>query len=1317
MGSRKKLKIIVSAVLLSLLLFISAAVLLVRTRSFNRFVLAQLISRIERSTGTRIEVQSLKLTWSPFTAELFGIIAHGKERANEPPLFEANRLVVSLGLRPLLSREVNLYWIRLDRPIVNAHIDTAGNSNLPVVKPSPSSNFSVIIRHASLRDGIVRFNDEEIPLTAEIDDLNARVTYEATSGMYRGDASYRSGQLTAPGWRDTPHSASVQFAVNREFLEVQRLEVKSLRSEFELAARISNPSEPQLEGEYRGYIQTDDLASVLRSASLPRGAVTFSGTVHYKWMQGLSAVRGLQIDGRLHAPQLAVRAQPALVFVRDVRAVYQLKDGNLAVTKLDANVFDGRLSGKATLSGLDAMPSGRITGDLKNVSLQAVSDALMVNDRRNARLLGQLNLNAEAQWRKDISALKGQLHASISGPSSVPPEQTGALPVNGVVNANYDAAARRASFDNSRLRVAQTTLTLNGEISRTSQLNVDLAAPDLRELNALLYGFAESQRRLKEPGPQAAGLPYELGGTAHFSGQVTGNVQDPRLKGRLSATNLQVQGSSWRTLEVTMSADPSSIQLQQGNLEGTRQGQITFDTRVGLNHWSYVPGNPIAVNAKLTKISVADLQRLAKGQYPITGDLSGNVAISGSQTEPQGQGSLQLTKASAWNEPIRQLKLDFQGRSDSVRLTGELQLDAGVTKASLGYDPKMQHYELKLNTPGLRLDQLQTAQRSGGSVAGLLTASVTGDGTVKDPRLSATLEIPDLKIAGQSFTASKAQIEVAQQRADIKLDSVLQQGFVHANGTVEMKNQYQTNTTIDLRALPIGALLASHSLRTGIAQDLEGYTEIHATVTGPLKEPARLEGRMEIPRLNFAYKGIEIANDAPLRARYQNGIATIEQARMRGTGTDLRVQGVVPIQASVPLNASAEGEIDAKLLQLITPDIRSHGKVEFDLRASGGLRGPETQGTIRIVDTGLAIEGAPLTISNLNGQLSIAGNRLQIDKLEAASGGGSLSANGSASYGKEANFAVDLHAKGVRAAANGIRSTLNANLQLNGTPQKSDLKGQVVVERLSFQDGFDLSRFVSQLSEDSTVSSPSPFASNMRLGVAVQSAESLSLASSQVSIAGAANLTVVGTAAKPVILGRINLTNGELFFQSKRFEVQNGSIVFSNPAITEPLINLYVKTVVEQYNITINFAGPLDRLKTNYTSDPSLPPLDIINLLAFGQTTAERSSNASTPASLGAESVIAQGVAGQVAKGVQNLTGLSQLTIDPTMGASRDPGAQVAIQQRVTGTILMTFSTDVTSTQRQTVQLQYQPKPQWKISVLRDQYGGYGIDVRLHKVF
>jgi translocation and assembly module TamB len=206
--------------------------------------------------------------------------------------------------------------------------------------------------------------------------------------------------------------------------------------------------------------------------------------------------------------------------------------------------------------------------------------------------------------------------------------------------------------------------------------------------------------------------------------------------------------------------------------------------------------------------------------------------------------------------------------------------------------------------------------------------------------------------------------------------------------------------------------------------------------------------------------------------------------------------------------------------------------------------------------------------------------------------------------------------------------------------------------------------------------------------------------------------------ADPVVLGRTNLTSGEVFFLGKRYEIQNGTIEFVNPLRTTPVVNLFVKTTVQQYNITLNFVGSVDHLQTNYTSDPPLPSSDIINLVAFGKTTEQTATSPSTPATVGAESVLAQGAAGQVSGQVEKLTGISQLTIDPLASNSQaNPGGQVAIQQRVTGNILLTFSTDVTSTQNQAVQVQYQAKKNLSVSALRDEYGGYAIDVRIHKSF
>jgi len=49
--------------------------------------------------------------------------------------------------------------------------------------------------------------------------------------------------------------------------------------------------------------------------------------------------------------------------------------------------------------------------------------------------------------------------------------------------------------------------------------------------------------------------------------------------------------------------------------------------------------------------------------------------------------------------------------------------------------------------------------------------------------------------------------------------------------------------------------------------------------------------------------------------------------------------------------------------------------------------------------------------------------------------------------------------------------------------------------------------------------------------------------------------------------------------------------------------------------------------------------------------------------------------------------------------------------------LFVTFATDVTSTQRQTVQVEYRVSPRTHFNVVRDQNGGFGFEVRKHKTF
>jgi translocation and assembly module TamB len=565
----------------------------------------------------------------------------------------------------------------------------------------------------------------------------------------------------------------------------------------------------------------------------------------------------------------------------------------------------------------------------------------------------------------------------------------------------------------------------------------------------------------------------------------------------------------------------------------------------------------------------------------------------------------------------------------------------------------------------------------------------------------------------------RAELNVAKQQAQFTLHSEYAKGAIEGKGTVALTGEHQATASLDVTSMPIDALLAAAGDAANPAAGVTGETEIHATMQGPLKDLARVEGHVEIPKLELAYQDQKIAAVDPIRFDYRNGIVTVSHAELKGTGSDLNFEGTVPLKSETAMNVSAKGAVDLALLKAFGAEVDSSGRVEMNVSARGSLKAPDVNGEFDVKNAVFSSPSAPIAFEGVNAKLALAGNRLEITQFSGNAGGGTITARGSMTYGKDANFDVGMHVQSVRLRyPEGVRAVLEGDLQLSGSPDSSDLTGRILINRLSFTRGFDLATFMSQFSDEPAAGTPADFEQNMKLNIALQSTSAQNLASSTVSIEGSANLNVRGTAATPVLLGRATLTGGEIFFMGNRYEVQNGTIDFSNPARTEPNLNIYVTTTVQQYNVTLNFVGTPEKLRTNYSSTPPLAPADIINLVAFGETSEESASAGSTPTTLGAESVLAEGVSSQVGNRLGKLAGISQLSIDPSLGGNQqDPGARVAIQQRVSGSLLVTFSTDVTTTQSEAIEVEYRPKKQVSFSVLRDQNGGYGIGVRIHKTF
>jgi translocation and assembly module TamB len=220
-----------------------------------------------------------------------------------------------------------------------------------------------------------------------------------------------------------------------------------------------------------------------------------------------------------------------------------------------------------------------------------------------------------------------------------------------------------------------------------------------------------------------------------------------------------------------------------------------------------------------------------------------------------------------------------------------------------------------------------------------------------------------------------------------------------------------------------------------------------------------------------------------------------------------------------------------------------------------------------------------------------------------------------------------------------------------------------------------------------------------------------------------ADLRARGTWEHPSILGHIHLLSGDITFRGNRYRLTRGDINFSKPFRLDPEVNLEALTTIRQYEVTLTFTGSASHLTLAYRSDPPLPTNDIITLLALGRTGEEselRTSTASAGQSAGASALLSEAISSQLGGRLERLFGITRLRVDPFLAgttAEQNSPARVTVEQQVTRDLTITYITNVTSTQQQVIQVEYNVDRNVSVIALRDENGTFGLDIKIKKRF
>ncbi|HET9838704.1 MAG TPA: AsmA family protein, partial [Candidatus Angelobacter sp.] len=687
-------------VALLLVAAVTLMLLLEHSEGFRRDILGKVESSIEESTGARLEVGDFKFRLSNLTLDIYNIVLHGREADPSKPLLTADHLQVGLTIDSLLRRTWHVRDIVLDHPVVRMQVNKAGENNLPQPqKKSTSSDntniFDLAIRELKLDRGEIYYNDQKTPLDAELRNFALNANYDPAQNKYAGQLGYNNGRIVYGKYAPMEHNFQAHFGITPQTFTLDKLELAAGKSHVVLSATVNDYSSPnrKADARYEAELVTGEFQRILRDPSIPAGTVKLEGQVKYQGDPNRAMLETVAVNGNVSSGGLAVKTPGLQTQVRDVYARYTLAHGNAEVSDIRARILGGVLNAKLTIRDVSGAGVARLQATLNDLSLDQAQAAMHRNPAQQAHLTGKLNAEADARWARTLDNLNA--HSDLTMQGSVGQGQ--AMPLDGVVHADYAAARKQVALTNSYIRTPKTTLTMNGEVSNHCQLQVALRSNDLHEVEQLMAALSpqDAQNRRASGAPAQGQQAQQLGlyGTAVASASVSGPLSAPQVNGQLEARNLRVKGSSWKLLRTGFSANPSLASVTNGDLEalpapqnaqprrasGTpgSRGQIKFSAQARLKNWAYMPSNPITANVSASQISLTDLERLLDKTYPVSGTLALNVSLRGSQLNPVGQGTLTVTNAKVSSENVQSVNLKFQGNGNAINGDLTVKMPAG----------------------------------------------------------------------------------------------------------------------------------------------------------------------------------------------------------------------------------------------------------------------------------------------------------------------------------------------------------------------------------------------------------------------------------------------------------------------------------------------------------------------------------------------------------------------------------------------------------------------------------------------------------------